>query len=254
MTEEEWLACFEPGEMMDFLRAEFPDQHMRDRDTFARKCRLFACACGRRLWQWLTDVRSISAIEVAERLVDEQADANELEFARQAAKVRVDETIIIRDGTAYLNDSEAQAAEAAEGVANRNSWDAACLCRGNAEWAFQLEGLPDGWVSLTERSEEEGCPGERRQQALLIHDIFGNPFRHIALNPDWQTPTIASLAQAAYDNRTLPAGTLEHDRLAILADALEETGCDNADILNHLRDPGDHVRGCWVLDLLLGKA
>jgi hypothetical protein len=65
---------------------------------------------------------------------------------------------------------------------------------------------------------------------------------------------VVALAQAAYDNRTLPAGTLDPVRFAVLADALEDAGCDNADILNHLRGPGPHVRGCWVLDLPLGKS
>jgi hypothetical protein len=77
--------------------------------------------------------------------------------------------------------------------------------------------------------------------------------RLIALNPAWQTPTVVSLAHAASDNRTLPAGTLEPDRLAILADALEEAGCENADILSQLREPGVQGRRCWPLDLLLGK-
>ena len=90
-------------------------------------------------------------------------------------------------------------------------------------------------------------------QSHLIRDIFGNPFRPVPLNPAWQTPTILPVAQAAYDYWTLPAGMLELTRLAILADALEETGCDNADLLGHLRLPGPHVRGCWAVDLLLGK-
>ena len=64
---------------------------------------------------------------------------------------------------------------------------------------------------------------------------------------------MVSLAPAAYDDRTLPAGTLDPDRLAVLADALEEAGCDNDDLLSHVRGPGPHVRGCWVVDLLLGK-
>jgi hypothetical protein len=72
------------------------------------------------------------------------------------------------------------------------------------------------------------------------------------LNSVWQTPSVLVLAQV-YDNRILPAGTLEPVRLAVLADALEEAGCDNADILRHLREPGEHVRGCWVVDLILSK-
>jgi hypothetical protein len=92
-------------------------------------------------------------------------------------------------------------------------------------------------------------------RSRILRDIFGPlPFRPVALPPTCQTPTVVALAQAAYDNRLLPAGTLEPARLAVLADALEEAGCDDADILTHLRQAGVHVRGCWVTDLLLGKA
>ena len=90
-------------------------------------------------------------------------------------------------------------------------------------------------------------------QSALLRCIFGNPFRPIGFNPDWQTPTVRGLATAAYDDRILPAGHLHRDRLAVLSDALEDAGCDNADILSHLRGPGPHVRGCWVVDLVLGK-
>lgn len=69
----------------------------------------------------------------------------------------------------------------------------------------------------------------------------------------WNDRTIPRIAEAVYSDRQLPAGTLDHARLAILADALEEAGCTNADILNHCRQPGEHVRGCWVIDLILGR-
>jgi hypothetical protein len=75
----------------------------------------------------------------------------------------------------------------------------------------------------------------------------------VTIDPAWQTPTLLDLAQASYDNRDLPAGTLHPDRLAVLADALEDAGCTDADILDHCRRPAVHVRGCWVVDLLLGK-
>jgi hypothetical protein len=88
---------------------------------------------------------------------------------------------------------------------------------------------------------------ERLKQSNLIRDIFGNPFRSVALNSAWQTSTVTGLAQAIYTDRAF-------DRLPILADALEDAGCDNADILNHCRQPGEHVRGCWVVDLILGKS
>jgi hypothetical protein len=94
---------------------------------------------------------------------------------------------------------------------------------------------------------------ELRAQVRLFHDILSNPFAPVSLNSDWLTPTVTSLARVAYDNRSLPSGELDPSLLAILADALEESGCTNADILNHCRGPGPHVRGCWVIDFLLGK-
>ncbi len=80
----------------------------------------------------------------------------------------------------------------------------------------------------------------------LLRDIFGNPFRPIVADPAWLTPTVQSIASALYADRAF-------DRLPILADALEEAGCTNTDVLLHCRKPGEHVRGCWVVDLVLGK-
>jgi hypothetical protein len=80
----------------------------------------------------------------------------------------------------------------------------------------------------------------------VMREIFGNPFRPVTIDPAWLTPTVTSLAQAIYDDRAF-------DRLAILADALEDAGCNQQDILDHCRQPGEHTRGCWVVDLVLGK-
>ncbi len=86
-------------------------------------------------------------------------------------------------------------------------------------------------------------------QSNLLRELFGNPFQPICLNPIWQVwhdGAVVKLAISIYTDRAF-------DRLPILADALEDAGCDNADILAHCRQPGEHVRGCWVVDLLLGK-
>jgi hypothetical protein len=99
-----------------------------------------------------------------------------------------------------------------------------------------------------------GREGEWKRQAALLRDIFGNPFRPVAIKPAWRTQTVSNLATAAYEERALPSGELDTARLAVLADALEEAGCDNADMLTHCRQPGPHVRGCWVVDLILGKS
>jgi hypothetical protein len=88
----------------------------------------------------------------------------------------------------------------------------------------------------------------------LLRDITGNPFRPIALNPAWRTPTVTNLGTGAYEERALPSGELDPARLAVLADALEEAGCRDQSVLDHLRSPGPHVRGCWPLDLILGRA
>jgi hypothetical protein len=95
---------------------------------------------------------------------------------------------------------------------------------------------------------------ERKTHADLLRDIFGTaPLRPAALDVTWRTPAVVSLAQAAYETRTLPDGTLAPDRLAVLADALEEAGYADTDLLNHLRLPGVHARGCWAVDRVLGK-
>jgi len=85
-----------------------------------------------------------------------------------------------------------------------------------------------------------------RAQCALLREVFGNPFRPITLNPSWLTFNITALAQKIYSDRTF-------DRLPLLADELEKSGCDNGEILGHCRGSGLHVRGCWALDLVLGK-
>jgi hypothetical protein len=77
--------------------------------------------------------------------------------------------------------------------------------------------------------------------------VIGNPFRPVAFSPDWRTNTVLTLARQMYELR-------EFSAMPILADALQDAGCDSADVLDHCRGDGPHVRGCWVVDLVLGKA
>jgi hypothetical protein len=88
---------------------------------------------------------------------------------------------------------------------------------------------------------------ELADQTALLRDIFGNPFRPVAVDPAWLTSDVLALAKGIYEDRAF-------DRMPILADALQEAGCDSDDILNHCRGPGPHARGCWVVDLILGKS
>jgi hypothetical protein len=95
----------------------------------------------------------------------------------------------------------------------------------------------------------EAAIQELKVQCQLLRCIFGHPFRTATLAPEWlawNAGTALKIARAVYEERAF-------DRLPILADALEDAGCDDADILAHCRGGGPHVRGCWVVDLILGK-
>lgn len=88
---------------------------------------------------------------------------------------------------------------------------------------------------------------ELKHQAALARCIFGNPFRPVTFNPAWRTDTTVALAQQMYDSRAFGA-------MPILADALQDAGCEDKQVLSHCRDAGPHARGCWVVDGVLGKA
>jgi hypothetical protein len=88
--------------------------------------------------------------------------------------------------------------------------------------------------------------GDSSELSNLLRDIFGNPSHPVTSPPEWRTDTAVSLARQMYDSRDFSA-------MPILADALQGAGCDSEDILNHCCGEGPHVRGCWVVDLVLGK-
>jgi hypothetical protein len=184
-----------------------------------RKLRLFACACCRRVWGNVTAPRSRAAVLAAERYADGLASAAERLAAYEAArKVRIP-VERRRDHAAAWAAAYTAAASAAYGASNAATY-----------------------VS-------RGRNGERAQQILLLRDIAGNPFRRGAVAPAWlrwNGGVVARLAEAVYEEQAF-------DRLPVLADALEEAGCTDVEILAHCRGPGPHVRGCWPLDLLLSR-
>jgi hypothetical protein len=120
-----------------------------------------------------------------------------------------------------------------------------------------LGGLVVG--GLVVRGQALGGESAREEGVVeaLLRDIFGNPFRPVSVSSAWlawHDGLVVRLAEAAYEERHLPDGRLDNARLAVLADALEEADCTDGQILGHLRSGGDHHRGCWALDLLLGKS
>ena len=194
-----------------------------------RKWRLLAVAFARRIWHLISDERSKLAVEAAERWADGLIGLKELKLAREAVPVPI------------INPVGAKRIDGIDGVA----FAAASPSKKDTRYA--------AYLSKQVVVEGGGSTEMASHQCDLIRDIVGNPYQPVALNPASRTPTVTALATAAYEGRHLPAATLDRDRLAVLADALEDAGCDNADILTHLRGPGPHVRGCWALDILLGR-
>jgi hypothetical protein len=213
MTEEERLRCEHPGPMLNFL----------ERAARRRKVRLFACACCRRLWPSLASVLR-KGLETSERHADGRASSEEMLAARLA-------------GYASLTTASAAAVLAMSGAGAAARYA-----------AMALVGVP-----LVEARRA----AERKVQAGLLRDIFGPLlFREVKIDPLLLTKNdslIPKLARAAYDHRALPSGAVDGAHLLVLADALEEAGLTDAEVLGHLRSGGPHVRGCWAVDVVLGQ-
>jgi hypothetical protein len=182
--------------------------------TSDRKLRLFAVACSRRIWTLIDDLGRI-AVEAAENFADGNLGPDELRAARLAC----------------------------QGAGGKASWYAAAtrpeIAARNAARSAQA-GVASNPLLGTEADE---LPA----QTVLLRDILGPiPYRRITIDPTSLTPTVVQLAGTIYDDRAF-------DRMPELADALHDAGCDNDEIMRHCRGLGPHVRGCWVVDLVLGK-
>lgn len=249
MTEAEWLGCTDPGRMLKYVR----------RKVSVRKLRLFAVGCSRIAFGVSLELTPnenaqlfCRMAEIAERMAD--GTTTELDLrAIQETERQAEE---IRDG--MLDSYRVEMARAALDCIHADAYVAASACSGEAAEHFsddigeedpdedeEMQRLRAFWQKSYDRQLGE--------QAALVREIVNNPFHPAALASACLTPTIIALAQTAYDERSARSGTLDGDRLAVLADALEDAGCNNAEILEHLRSPDPHVRGCWALDLVLDK-
>jgi hypothetical protein len=214
MTEAEWVACTDPGPMLEFLRGRATD----------RKLRLFTAACCRRFWSWLDSYRVEElqrAIELVERLVEKQATDDECMATRAdlASRTLSDQTIAIVCALAP---------------------DIRATVVGGANAALSA-------VCYREELRDQ----ERRTQVALLHDIFGPvPFWPVTVQPyvlAWNDRLVPRLAQAIYDER-------RWGDMPLLGDALLDAGCADDEVLAHCRAGWEHVRGCWVVDLCLGRS
>jgi hypothetical protein len=220
MTDEEltWLTC-----------EEVPPLLAASEETIsARKLRLFGCACCRRIWHLLHHGQYREAVLAAERFAEGLVSIAECESAGDAAAQ-------IADTSKVFVDSAAGCAVSWASSTGPREWNAATWSLASAMQSVVYHAA----LACEERVQEE------TRQCDLVRDIFGNPFRTLAFSPSWRTDTAIALARQMYDSR-------EFGAMPILADALQDAGCDNTDILAHCRD-ATHVRGCWVVDLVLGK-
>jgi hypothetical protein len=192
-------------------------KYLRRRKASARKWRLVAVACCRKRWHLLNHPQAQAAILVAERFADGQVPKAELMAASKAAY-----DIYVEDQRSIF-DPGRDALGAASGAAMTIPGQAF----NRAIYRMEHSGVCD-----------------------LLREVFGNPFRPApCIAPawlSWNSGTVPRLAAAIYEDRAF-------DRLPVLADALEDAGCTDAAILGHCRAGGEHVRGCWVVDLVLGK-
>jgi hypothetical protein len=245
MTEAQWLACDDPVAMLAFVLGEpvheegceqYPDAFYGTRyprcRVSDRKLRLFAVACCRRLWARLKDERSRRAVEVAELYADGMASESQRQVADQDA------------ADAFTGDSRASLFSLS---ANANlviaCWEVAGEAARNTLLNCSTAGYDYSFKFWTYRRRREEA---RRTHLGLLRDIFGNPFRPVSFPSLWGTDTVLAVTRAMYETR-------DFSPMPILADALMDAGCDNPDVLDHCRGPGPHARGCWVVDLVLGK-
>jgi hypothetical protein len=228
MTEADWLTSTDPQEMLVFLRDSGRASE--------RKLRLFAVACCQRVDSLLTNWGR-AAVVAAERFADGRTGHEELHVAWSAVG---------------FPKAEARrfAASAARAASSSPSYDGTAHAAASAVNAVVARSHPTEADALR--------VAERMAQTSLLRDIFGNPFRPPSVIPPavvaWNDDTVRRLAESAYAERRLPSGTLDPARLAVLADALEEAGLTDAELLQHLRGSGPHVRGCFAVDAVLGKS
>jgi hypothetical protein len=232
MTEAEWQACTDPQPMLDFLRGRVSE----------RKLRLFAAACCRRAWHLLFHEWSRRAVEAAERSADGTLEEEELARAASAAGSAALYQLAgpLPTSAGALRSAAFAALNAAHDDPHTAADNAAANVASAAYHAATAAGL------LVAAAAHQA---ERAALARLVMEVFGNPFRPTPVAASvlrWNGGRVPKLALAIYEGRRF-------DDLPVLADALEEAGCDNEKVLGHLRGPGPHVRGCHVLDLILGR-
>jgi hypothetical protein len=276
VTEREWLTCVDPNPMLRVVEL--------GRKTTSRKLRLFGVACCRRLWAFLDDEGLRQIVEVAEGYADGANDDANLQAAQDLSYTLCEQlkvasgdrrSCVLANAAVAANwvsarDTRFQTNEYANSLYAEGYHSAAAGYIAGSAAQGMFYATYEGADALEQVRRRTGVgrstsadpvwagaetvdliwAGEEAAQADLLRCVVGNPFRPAPIAaPSWLTwagGTVVMLARSIYDGRAF-------DQLPILADALEEAGCTDRDILAHLRGPGPHCRGCWSVDLMLGK-
>jgi hypothetical protein len=237
VTEREWWSATAPEGALDWL---FFDGRAAD-----RKLRLFSVACCRRIAASVAGTPFVRLMDVTEAFADGLASEAEVSWHLRQARAsqpdcpRDDATLAILDAAGSLDADRWRLHRSRGWYEDEDNQPYPLWIVGEVQSAQE-----DRANDYTDRVRDE----EALVQVRLLHDIFGPlPFRDIPVSPSWLTADVRLLAQGIYDAKAF-------GRMPILADALQDAGCDNDEILSHCRAADwEHVRGCWVIDLLLGR-
>jgi hypothetical protein len=241
---QSWMTGWDIWEMSQLLRSQ--------KKVSRRKLRLLTGACCRRFWGAFQDDCFRRAVNAIEQHADGRAASATL------AAVWDELEQINRDGPEVVANRPRLTARAVGLgwdllLAPRTSTDQLILLMHSAACTAALA----AWEALGPAQAESSAVEICREVCDSLRCVFGNPFRPSAIGRAWMTwnsGVVERIARESYEEREMPRGTLDSTRLAVLADALEEAGCADEAILGHLRGPTAHVRGCLVVDSLLGKA
>ena len=232
--------------MIEFLR----------RTASQRKIRLFAVACCRRVWSSLEHTEFRDAVQMAESFADGLVDQDGMLQAYKKAHA-----IFV---TLHGKDNGPGAALTTSGLPSppKSVWQRIADALDDPWWEDEFDrGDPLAPALVTARHAARAAAdlqgrkaaaydlsviAEHREQTALIHCLFGNPFRPRPGSGDWLTGEVRALADGIYAERAF-------GRMALLADAVEAAGCTSSDLIEHCRSAQEHARGCWVVDLLLGR-
>jgi hypothetical protein len=218
MTEEEWLADADMEKKVQYV--------YKQKQT--RKVRLFSCGCCRQLAPWIKNDRLLQAIERAEKFADGELSESTLD------KWRLEVNRLERDVPRSPYTAERAVYHAIR-----------CVCL-----VPKYFGYTSVWRTLLTSNTSFGPEFSATAPALayaLFRDIFANPFRQVVSEDAWRTSTVVALAKQMYQSR-------DFSTMPILADALQDAGCESEVMLNHCRDEKQiHVRGCWLVDQVLNK-